>query len=416
MLSRQIKQPTTEMKHTPFSHRFFSMTKEFFMPHEKRGFLAKDNPLRTLPPHSPLNIRLNEITQDLPSLTKSKKLASTIIALNKQYQETLLVLNNPSEQYLALGMLTLINQAYIWETPERPKNLIPFILSNNLEMLSRSLQLPLILTYQFYVLRNWYLIDPEEGFVLENIKPVYTFTGTLDEEWFIKIHVAIEATCAPALRAAQDACFLNFGMRDDDGVLDDATTSILIQLFKKISESLNQAAKILLRMKEHCHPEFFYHTLRPFFGGWDEKLGIQFESNQRTYQYKGPSGAQSSILPALDDALGVEHKMDGMHQHALEFKQYMPREHVNFINQLKQLSIQLPANSSDHVVAALAEAIKAVQLFRFAHHRAIVETYIHRPAAKQDVNARNDIGSGGTPIDDFLETRRSNTRMLHSRL
>ena len=73
----------------------------------------------------------------------------------------------------------------------------------------------------------------------------------------------------------------------------------------------------LRRMPEWCEP-FIYHRVRPYIHGWknhpDLPEGVIYEGVEayggKPQQFRGETGAQSSIVPALDAMLGVGHKED----------------------------------------------------------------------------------------------------------
>lgn len=386
-----------------------SFFNEVFIPDEKHGFLPKKIPLQKLPEHSNFHVELNKLAHTIPLMLRTKTVKTEIDILNEKYKDILLELNTQQEKSLAVLMLAMLNQAYIFETPDKPKNIIPPVIGKNIEALCRSLQRFPILTYADYILNNWQLIDPEKDFTLENMEPIITLTGSRDEAWFIKIHLVIEAACAPALRSAYDACLLNFNMRKNISLQNKQNDARMIELLTPISNSLSKATTLLLRMKEQCDPEFFYHKLRPLLNGWDEKLSIQFHGDKSIHHYKGPSGAQSSILPVLDGALGIKHKIDGMYQHLLTFKQHMPHKHAFFINFIQLRSIELPPQSSDELVSALSHTVKSVQQFRYMHRFAMVSRYIYNPASKNGVKPEEILGTGGSPIGNYLEDRHRNT-------
>jgi len=395
---------------------------DVFVPDKKRGFLPKC-PLKELPEYSYLHKELNRIAKNLPDLISKKQLRIEIDTLNKQFSESadldkILLLNTIQEQNVAMVVLTMLTQGYIWESHENPATIIPEIIGNNLENICKSMQRFPILSYRDYVLHNWHLKDPNQGITLDNVEPIITLTGTEDEKWFIKIHLAIEATCAPAIRNIYEACLLNFEMNHNMFLKNIQNELRLIDLLTDgIALPLREATKILLKMKDHCNPEIFYHKLRPLLSGWDEKLSIIFSGNLKTiHLYKGPSGAQSSILPALDEALGIKHQVDGMFQHLLTFKQYMPLKHQHFINLLKLRNIQLKPSSSNELITALNNTIEEVKRFRYMHLYAMVGRFIYKPAAKQGISADSITGTGGTPLGDYLSDRLNDTHLPKAKL
>jgi hypothetical protein len=53
-----------------------------------------------------------------------------------------------------------------------------------------------MLDYAGCVLNNWERIDPERPLKPSNLRLLRRFTGLVDEEWFFKTHIIIEATAA----------------------------------------------------------------------------------------------------------------------------------------------------------------------------------------------------------------------------
>ncbi|KAH8043441.1 indoleamine 2,3-dioxygenase [Aureococcus anophagefferens] len=58
-----------------------------------------------------------------------------------------------------------------------------------------------MLDYCGCVLYNWELVDASGPISTENARMLRRFTGLVDEEWFFKTHLVIEAAAGPAVRA-----------------------------------------------------------------------------------------------------------------------------------------------------------------------------------------------------------------------
>ena len=56
-----------------------------------------------------------------------------------------------------------------------------------------------MLSYASYALDNWRRLDPASPIELGNIALLQNFLGGLDEEWFVLVHVDIEAKAGKAL-------------------------------------------------------------------------------------------------------------------------------------------------------------------------------------------------------------------------
>ena len=111
-------------------------------------------------------------------------------------------------------------------------------------------------------------------------------------------------------------------------------------LLKKISISMAEVNEIFKRMPERCDPYVYYHRVRPFiFGSKDNpdlKDGVIYEGefdNQSQY-FRGETGAQSSIMPTLDGAMGIEHSEDSLRHYLNEMREYMPLAHRNLLYDL----------------------------------------------------------------------------------
>lgn len=326
-------------------------------------------------------------------------------------------------------MLTLlmIAQAYLWENSEA-KNVLPAVIAKNLYQISRTQQRFPTLTYADYVLHNWRFIDDKKDIALDNIEPLYTFTDSKDEAWFIKIHVVIESVCSKALLAMCKAFSLIQAMKKDNEKFNDVNETQLAVLLNTMASSLQEANTILQKMKDGCDPQYFFSKLRIYLGGWEkikitskddkEEIGVKFEGVESkdksiTHSYKGPSGAQSSIVPALDAFFGIEHDINGMFKTLLDFQEYMPRKHCGFINFLSKskLTHLIEETNSDKINDARTKAVHQLELFR-AHHIGLVHQYIFNPAAKIGINKQAITGTGGAPINEYLGDRYTST--LHS--
>jgi indoleamine 2,3-dioxygenase len=383
-----------------------------------RGFLPVINPDVSLLPLSDFNIELNRLVQRLPELIRNKSLRVEINRLNDKFDSQHIIFDrcNLQQQNVAILILLMLAQAYVWEVPESPVNCVPAVIAKNLYTLCKQSQRFPMLTYADYVLQNWRLIDSAKPISLDNIEPLFTFTGTLDEAWFVKIHVIIEAVCGKALHAAGQIASLTY----EAGVLEEIK---LCEYLNEITYALQEATAIIERMIEGCHPDVYWDVIRHYLNGWDkvksnhgiEKTGVKFDgiminNKEVMYQFKGPSGAQSSVIPALDAVLGVKHHMDGMYQTLLMFQQYMPSQSQLYISLLKQYSIEkwLESECSIELKNKWQQAVDQLKLFRLSHLK-LVAQYIHHPAEKQGVALGTITGTGGSALDQYLKSRYEST-------
>ena len=287
------------------------------------------------------------------------------------------------------------------------------MIAKNLYPLCKEQQRLLSITYHDYVLHNWRLIDKNKGITLDNIEPIITFTGTNDEAWFIKIHVAIEATSGKALFLLQK---MNEYLRHQPLI----NSEKIINSLNKITDTLADMRALMQRMKEHCDPHIFWNVLRPYLMGWEKIKSPQEGPNgvmlegiaiQERYNYSGPSGAQSSIIPALDGVFAIKHDINSMSSYLNNFKNYMSKKHQSAILLFAQhpLNKFVTNNSIDErLMVAYRAAVKGVELFRGSHLH-IVHDYIHNPAKSQGIDIKHITGTGGTP-DHYLAGRYRDTQ------
>jgi indoleamine 2,3-dioxygenase len=269
---------------------------------------------------------------------------------------------------------------------------------------------PPVLSYAAYALENWRRIDPKRPIELGNICLVQNFLGGLDEEWFILVHVDIEAKAGPALAAllpAQEA------VKSND-------VAALEEELHVVEASCGQIYATLERMPERCDPYIYYNRVRPYIHGWkDHPLlpsGLFYEGvddyGGQAQHFRGETGAQSSIIPALDAGMGVVHEQDRMRHYLNEMRNYMPPKHRQFIETVeKGPSIRDfvikhgPGRKSLQVV--YDKCIEWIARFRTLHLEYATQ-YIFQQVERSAANPHS-IGTGGTPFLPYLQKHRDET-------
>lgn len=380
------------------------------------GFLPATVPLSKLPATTELNNEINRLATNLPELLTKKQLRACVDKLSDMIAE--LRVNSEKEKDIALTFLTAIAQAYIFEDTTKPIVHLPAIIAKPLYALSKDRQRFPTMTYNDYVLNNWTKLDPNGGITLDNIKPIITMTGKDDEVWFIMIHVAIEAAAAPAITAAMKLFY--------ESRKPTPNVFVLLDALQAISASIESTIAIMHRMQERCDPDIFWKELRPYLNGWEktkpadcEDPGVRFEGvgtkDKKPFAYTGASGAQSSIVPTLDAVLGVKHEIDGMFQHLLKFKEFMPITHQALIATLAAFTnVESVVARLDNplLTKAYETTVATVKHMRGAH-LALVHAYIYKPAAAAGIPREAIAGTGGAPIDAYLAGRYQQTGMHH---
>jgi indoleamine 2,3-dioxygenase len=288
----------------------------------ERGFLPRPDPLERLPKEF---AAWEEIGRELPKLMLTGRIRSFIRQLPLLDAARL---GHDRERKKAMVILSFVGHAYVWGEKETV-TLLPSSLALPWHQVARMLGRPPVLSYPSYALDNWRRVDIESPIEVGNIVLLQNFLGGQDEEWFVLIHVAIEAAAAPAL-AAIVAAQRAVAKQELEEVADQ------LAIIAKSIEAMN---RILLRMPERCDPYIYFHRVRPYIHGWANQpslpSGIVYEGVEeyagKGQNLRGETGAQSSIIPALDAALGVTHAEDMLRSYLNEMRDYMPPRHRGFI-------------------------------------------------------------------------------------
>jgi indoleamine 2,3-dioxygenase len=368
----------------------------------QRGFLPSSDPLdRLLPVFDPWE----EVAHVLPKLMVTEKLRATLRELPVIPVDAG---HSPAALRRAMLLLSYFGHAYVWgATP--PADRLPRSIAMPWYQVSRLLGRPPVLSYASYALDNWRRIDPAGEIALGNIVLLQNFLGGIDEEWFILVHVEIEAEAGPALAAIP---------RAHQAVLEDDAQA-LTQSLEDMAGAVQRMFATLDRMPEHCDPYIYYRRVRPYIHGWKGNPalpdGVIYEGVEAYggagQQFRGETGAQSAIVPALDAALGVAHKDDPLRQHLLEMRQYMPPKHRAFLEAIEaRPSIRAYVLAHKHLAAlhdAYNECLRWTHRFR-GKHLEYAATYIHKQAGRDPANPTT-VGTGGTPFMPYLRKHRDET-------
>src|SRR5205807_910466 len=168
----------------------------------ERGFLPRRDPLATLPHRWPPI--LNDLALALPKLLAARQLRAYVDALRESWS-TGLGNRGLDELRSAARILSFAGHAYVWEDPHQPVDRIPASLAVPWYHVMKKLGRPPVLSYASYALDNWRRLDPTRPIELGNITLLQNFLGGLDEEWFVLVHVDIEAKAGKALAGIAQA-------------------------------------------------------------------------------------------------------------------------------------------------------------------------------------------------------------------
>ena len=373
-------------------------------------FLSKTPPLRDYISKKKSLLNITEIANELPKLLLTNNVQNKINKLKVNELSVDILLKNKSEKEINLAMshLSFIAHAFMWGG-NKPEKILPEVISKPWVKLSKYLGRPPILSYASYCLDNWYKVNQKEPISLDNVALINNFLGGVDEDWFVTIHVCIEDAASDAIDAAYKLSKLNESNDVDDFNI----------YLKKILMSLKNVNNIFSKMPEKCDPYIYYHRVRPYIFGTkdnpDLKKGLIYENqfNNKPQFYRGETGAQSSIIPFLDGALGIYHSNDNLRHYLNEMRDYMPPKHRKMIEDVEKRSKAKDLISqSKKLMNVYNNCLEEIRKFR-AMHLEYAATYIHKQAQVHNTFGTGGStirGTGGTPFMKYLKKHRDETQ------
>ena len=381
----------------------------------EQGFLPKD-PLENLPDIP----TLTHLGHELPKLLSARTVRRYI---NEQRQ---LLPSIPStwhieEHRAAMRILSFCGHAYVWEVPDEPALKLPPQLAQPWHEVAQRLGRPPVLSYASYALDNWRRLDRAKPVQLDNIVLLQNFLGGLDEEWFVVVHIQIEREAGPGLAGL---------LRAMKGAANDREDEVLLGL-TTLASAQTAMRDTLIRMKERCDPYVYYNRVRPYIHGWKNSPslpnGLAYEGVEsyagQPQQFRGETGAQSSIVPCIDAGLGIAHAPDPLTLYLQEMRDYMPPRHRAFIEVLEKTTDDLgrpllAGYARDRKLrnpdlwTAYAACIDLLAQFREIHI-GYADSYIHRQHQSHSSNP-TAVGTGGTPFMQYLQKHLDETKQALS--
>lgn len=362
------------------------MTHTHWQIHKRTGFLLHPYPLAQLNDHPLMGhddrfVQLDMLATQLSQISELDSINDALkIVINSNYRSLLSQCKVSvwlEKMFAILGYCasTLVFRFGVTTLPTGLAEL--FVLTA--ERLNR----PPMLSYVAQVLNNGYLINPELGYTPANIGLYLHFTDLIDESWFFRVHIAIEAQAGELLVAMQDswqAC-----ERDDQ--------SAVLAHLRQMREGLVLITRTFHQMPEHCDPDVYYQDVRPYLMSFTGDVVYQGIMPNPT-PLRGGSGAQSSIVPAVLAGLGLSHAETGLTHSLQDMRRYMPLEHRQFIDQMQHHPLREYCQNHPPLRDAYNHVLKALITFRRAHLY-YARTYIFEKST-------NPVGTGGTEYMSFL--------------
>lgn len=354
-----------------------------------RGFLPNVDPMESLPQTDFCKKLkyLEDLSKDLPKLLEKREFRKTIDEGIDVHDFSSVEEKSQLLDKLML-MYSFFASAYVHEDPENPATTLPYCIAMPLITFSSKLKRPPILSYDSYCLCNWKR-KKKLPIEVDNLELIQNFLGGKDEDWFILIHVDIEARASSIIEGIAKA-FSCISEGKSDELLDPALEFIACGLY-----NMNITMD---RMPEHCDPAVYYKRVRPYIFSFEN---VSYEKiNKSPVTYRGETGAQSSIIPAVITALGIKHEESMLTKHLKDMRRYMPIEHREYLDNISLISEK--CNIREEVIKLNSKRIKntynqcisSLIKFRDTHFNYAIE-YIQK-------RVDNPTGTGGTPYIKWL--------------
>jgi indoleamine 2,3-dioxygenase len=369
---------------------------------EEFGYLPSYDPAQSL---SAGNEEWDQFGKDLPKLLMGSDFRKRVNSLPKFNVDKL---NGEAEIQRAMLVLSYIGQAYQW-SDNKAATVMPQVLAKPWYEVGKLVGRPPILSYQSYASDNWRRFDKSGAIECGNIGLLQCFLGGQDEEWFILIHIDIEKKAGKALKAIEQA---------QEAVVAQDAEKVEAALIK-MRAALSSMYEVLGRMPERCDPYIYFHRVRPYIFGWRNNPslpnGVVYEGVDEYkgvgQKFRGETGAQSAIIPAMDGVLGIEHEKDELREYLMEMRTYMPPKHVAFIEAVEagpSVRNFVTTIKRSSLTQVFNDCIELVANFR-AMHLEYAGTYIHAQAQATPGNP-SAVGTGGTPFMVYLRKHRDETK------
>jgi len=344
----------------------------------RRGFLPETDPLTLFCSDSPY-AALDEIGRDLPSLLHDKGFRAYARGLHIPKWEAPASEGTLPQLRLYYVRVGFLASAYVNQVGEEPATTLPKNLAEPLVDVAKRLRRPPILSYDGYALYNWKRFRKDGPISLGNIDTIQNFVHMYDERWFILVHLEIEAIAADILGA-----IATIKRRLADGGEEDINAELW-----RIESAVRRQVAVLERIPEHMDSALYYKTFRPYIRFFEN---VTYEGvDHAPVQFRGETGAQSSIMPTLIAFMKVPHLRSVLTDHLDDMRNYMPAEHGALIREVAAMpDIRSPAHKEPF--NAILEAMAA---FRRVHY-GWAQEYINRWTD-------DPRGTGGTPYMQWLQ-------------
>jgi indoleamine 2,3-dioxygenase len=156
-----------------------------------------------------------------------------------------------------------------------------------------------------------------------------------------------------------------------------------------ITHNLHAMTVVLRRIPERMSPDLYFRKFRPYIRFFED---VHYEGvADQVVNYRGETGAQSTVIPALVAFFKIPHEPSALTRHVADMRTYMPQSHRLLLERLDGAPDPRPLAEP----ATFNAAMEAIAEFRSVHHG----------WARQYIADRVDDprGTGGTPFMSWLQ-------------
>lgn len=210
--------------------------------------------------------------------------------------------------------------------------------------------------------------NPRRPLSLDNIEMPLSFTGTLDEKWFVWVHQIIEVTVAPGMHALLKAYLLT---KNEDAPIEEVGSCLYEAAMAEI-----EAVNILERVREHCDYRTYFDKVRLFYS---LPRNIVFEGvdelNRKSQEIFGETGGQSASRHFRLLVAGIGHDDD---PYFPKMRNHMSRPHRELLKQVSDSRVRefvLAHRNNRPLVRKYNMLVQSIVDWR-AEHLSLVSDYI----------------------------------------
>lgn len=358
----------------------------------KRGFLPSKDPLQPLRTNGWRQLEF--LAENLARWNDEGRVREELIHGLRQKTAGKLDVDSEAGWERLMMLYSYFASIYIHSKGDKTATRLPQEIAKPLMDLSKEVGRRPILSYANYCLTNWRRLNPKGKIELGNIELLQnsTLEAKRDEDWFILVHVDIEARGEVAITA------LRRFLKNKD-----VDRFCAITYLSEIHRSLKHMCRTLRRMPEQCSTEVYYDKVRPFIWGFENVI---YEPDFGVMSHRGETGAQSSLIPAIQVGLGIAHQDSMLTRHLGDMRQYMPQPHQKFLTKLEK------KRENKESLRDLAQKYGLKEPYNLCVEGLAEFRNIHLGYAIDYIKNKTDnpTGTGGTPFIPWLSKLAEETK------